>query len=166
MQVVYLLVELRKLLDRENYKDSLLRAFSNWVVHTGLQKRSEGITLILTEFDQFIEDIFYRHQKKFSEHLSLRAFRLSLFECFKHFGLSATFVAEGGEWKKFCQQYCMVVSECPIVFRASRIPTKHVKEVELLKVTPGIFKQIDLPFVGWKITLKDGRTLNWSLNMA
>jgi hypothetical protein len=30
MQVVYLLVELRKLLDRENYKDSLLRAFSNY----------------------------------------------------------------------------------------------------------------------------------------
>ena len=39
MQVVYLLVELRKLMDREQYKDPILRTFSNWVVHTSLENK-------------------------------------------------------------------------------------------------------------------------------
>jgi len=40
MQVVYLLVEARKLMDRENYTDPVLRTFSNWVVHTSLENRA------------------------------------------------------------------------------------------------------------------------------
>jgi hypothetical protein len=35
MRVVYLLVELRKLMDREKYNDPILKTMSNWVVHTG-----------------------------------------------------------------------------------------------------------------------------------
>jgi hypothetical protein len=34
MRVVYLLVELRKLMDREKYNDPILKTMSNWVVHT------------------------------------------------------------------------------------------------------------------------------------
>jgi hypothetical protein len=48
-QVVYLLVELRKLMDRDNYKNPVLRTFSNWVVHTSLEVQREGSTFILTE---------------------------------------------------------------------------------------------------------------------
>jgi hypothetical protein len=33
-QVVHLLVEIRKLMDRDKYNDPVLRTFSNWVVHS------------------------------------------------------------------------------------------------------------------------------------
>jgi hypothetical protein len=45
-QVVYLMVELRKLMDRENYKDPVLRTFSDWVVHTSLSYPKEGSAFV------------------------------------------------------------------------------------------------------------------------
>ena|SRR5271165_6777034 len=66
-QVVYLLVEIRKLMDRDKYNDPVLRTFSNWVVHTSLESRREGSTFILTEFDQWFIDLYER--KKKSPHL-------------------------------------------------------------------------------------------------
>ena len=55
MQIVYLLVEVRKLMDQDGYKDPVLRTFSNWVVHTSLENRADGSTLILNEFDHFMD---------------------------------------------------------------------------------------------------------------
>src|ERR1700683_4725483 len=54
MQVVCLLVELRKLMDREQYKDPILRTFSNWVVHTSLDNKADGSNLILQPFDSLL----------------------------------------------------------------------------------------------------------------
>src|SRR5438552_3646358 len=58
MQLVYLLVELRKLMDRDGYKDPVLRMFCNWVVHTSLENRAQGSTLILNEFDELMIEVF------------------------------------------------------------------------------------------------------------
>jgi len=57
-QVVYLMVELRKLMDREKYKDPVLRTFSNWVVHTDLTYPQEGSAFILKEFDHQMVELF------------------------------------------------------------------------------------------------------------
>ncbi len=166
MQVVYLLVELRKLQDRAKYKNPVLRTFSNWVVHTDLQYPQEGSTRILTEFDELMANIYEHHKGiSYRTHLGLQQFRVSLIDCFKHFGLSATFTTDGVEWKKFCQQYCLIVSECPIVFKASTVELKYVRQVELHRVTPGPIVK-DLPVVGWKVTLKTGRTMNWGFHMG
>src|SRR5208282_250691 len=120
MQVVYLLVELRKLMDRDNYKDPVLRTFSNWVVHTSLGNRAEGSTFILSEFDRFMAEL-YERQKLLPHHghISLGTFREALNRCFERFGLSAKFVKNRAEWKKFGTLYCLIVGECPIVFTAS-----------------------------------------------
>jgi len=56
-KLVYLLVELRKLMDREKYKDPILRMFANWVVHTSLELRADGSTLVLKEFDDFMIEL-------------------------------------------------------------------------------------------------------------
>jgi hypothetical protein len=92
-QVVYLLVEIRKLMDRDKYKDPVLRTFINWVVHTSLELPHEGSTFILTEFDQWLIDL-YDHKKKspHPKHISLVAFRHSLVDCIAHFGQKVTFV--------------------------------------------------------------------------
>ncbi len=62
-QVVYLLVELRKLMDRDDYKDPILRTFSNWVVHTTLENQAEGSTFILSEFDHFMVELYEHHKE-------------------------------------------------------------------------------------------------------
>ncbi len=90
-QVVYLLVEVRKLMDRDDYKDPILRTFSNWIVHTSLENRADGSTLILSEFDHFFTELY--EQKKMSdrlEHISLGAFRQAFTQCCAHFGLTVT----------------------------------------------------------------------------
>ena len=168
MKVVYLLVELRKLLDRETYQDPVLRTFSNWVVHTDLAKRGDGSTLVLTQFDEFFAELYEKKTvSKERQHLSLGTFRLSLVECFKHFGLSATFTNDFKQWKQFSRLYCLIVSECPMVFTASKIPLKYIKKVELEKVGRGMkFKDWEWPVVQWKISFIDGTTVNWAFQMG
>ncbi len=109
-QVVYLLVEVRKLMDRDDYKDPILRTFSNWVVHTTLENQAEGSTFILSEFDHFMVEL-YEHQRSSHhlQHISLSAFRGALIRCFEHIGLSANFVRDRAQWKKFGKLYCSIV---------------------------------------------------------
>jgi hypothetical protein len=138
-QVVYLLVEVRKLMDRDQYKDPILRTFSNWVVHTSLENKAEGSTFILTEFDHFAEELIERQQMSNQlTHISLGAFRKALLHFCRHFGLTAKHITTLGEWKKFSSLYCSIVSECPIVFSASRMQLKYIKQVELTRISAGI----------------------------
>jgi len=166
MQVVYLLVELRKLMDREAYQDSVLRMFCNWVVHTKLERRAEGSEIILTEFDEIMTGLLERNAgTTHFEHLSLVKFREALARCFDAFNLSAPFIREDGEYVKFVRLYSSVVGECPIVFSASKIPLKHVEQIELQGFCEGILVN-ELPVPQWRITLKDGKTMNWGFHMG
>jgi hypothetical protein len=168
MQVVYLLVELRKLLDRERekYNDPVLRTFSNWIVHTDLTR--SGIE-ILAEFDELMASIFAGHKRPDHSHASLTEFRLSLLSCFKHFGLPTTLVTDAARWKRFCEEYCLVVSECPIVCEAPSLKLKYVRKAELRRLAPfRLFKRSvkagPIQMAYWKITLKSGKTMDWGFN--
>ena len=171
MKVVYLLVELRKLMDHARYRNPILRTFSNWVGHTSLEKYVEGSSLILKEFDDLFEDL-YSSQKvpRRREHISLLTFRQALIDCFDHFGLSAPFVHDLSKWKQFSKFYCMIVGECPIVFTASRNTLRHITKVELRQTERGpILKQnpsIQFPTVQWKVFLRDGSSQYWSFQLA
>lgn len=165
-QVVYLLVEVRKLMDRDGYKDPVLRTFSNWIVHTSLENRAEGSTFILREFDQHMTEILEHKRKSPNlEHISLGAFRAALIRCFQHFGLSAKFVNKGADWKKFGQLYCAIVGECPITFKASKTKLKYIKQVELTGVSQGVLVK-EWPMVHWRLTFHDGKTQNWGFHMG
>lgn len=166
MQVVYLLVELRKLMDRDDYKDPILRTFSNWVVHTSLENQAEGSTFILSEFDHFVAGLYERkRQSPRLQHISLGAFREALVRCFEHFDLSAKFVKNIAQWKRFSKLYCLIVSECPIVFTASKKELKYIKQVELRGVGPGALVK-EMPIVRWRVMFRDGKTQNWGFHMG
>ena len=60
--VVYLLVEIRKLADRDKYRDSVLRMFCNWIVHAELANKGEGSTLFLAAVDKEIDDALARNK--------------------------------------------------------------------------------------------------------
>jgi hypothetical protein len=165
MQVVYLLVELRKLMDREDHKDPVLRMFCNWIVHTALDNRADGSTLILGEFDDFIASL-REGQKRTSSpaHLSFGEFRLALIRLFDRFGLSAKFVTNSSDWKTFVKRYSAIVSECPIVFTASRRPLRHIKQIELRGVANGVVVK-EWPILQWRLTFQDGTTMDWGFHM-
>lgn len=158
-QVVYLMVELRKLMDREKYKDPVLRTFGNWVVHTSLSYPKEGSTFLLNEFDHLITELF-EHENKSNQlgHISLTEFRVALHRCFQRFGLLGEFVKNGADWKKFVQLYSSIVSECPIVFTASKNNLKYIKQVELTGVSR---HGKEWRSVDWRLTFHDGETMNW-----
>jgi hypothetical protein len=166
MEVVYLLVELRKLMDREEYKDPILRMFCNWVVHTALENKTDGSTLILREFDDFIAEVYERQRSlaRF-EHISFGAFREALTRCFQHFGLSVSFLQTLPEWKTFFGLYALVVSECPIAFTASKKPLKYIKRVELQGVARGVPIK-DWPMLEWRLTFHDGTTHHWGFHLG
>ena len=165
MQVVYLLVELRKLMDRAKYEDSVLRMFCNWIVHTGLRDKREGSTLILSEFDDLMIRVFDRQKTNPPlGHVSFGAFREALARCFETFGLSATFIKDKAAYKRFVKLYALVVAECPIVYTASKTPLKYIKEVELRGIGDGpIIKK--WPVLSWRLTLNTGKTMNWGFPM-
>jgi hypothetical protein len=158
MQVLYLLVELRKLMDREAYQDPVLRMFCNWVVHTSLEKKAEGSTLILHEFDKIITGYFETgmHQVTY-KHVSFGAFREALVRCFGTFDLSAPYLKALDDWKKLFKVYALIVGDCPIVFSASRINLKHISNVELVWVSTTL---------DWLITLKNGSRVRFGFFMG
>jgi hypothetical protein len=165
-QVVYLMVELRKLIDRGGYQDSVLRTFCNWVVHTSLSDKRGGSTFILGEFDHYFTELFERKKKSTHlEHISLGAFRTALARCFEHFGLSAKFVNNLADWNKFSKLYCSIVVACPITFKASKTDLKYIKQVELTGISPGILVK-EWPTVHWRITFIDGKTQDWGFSMG
>jgi hypothetical protein len=165
-QVVYLLVEVRKLMDRDQYKDPILRTFSNWIVHTSLENKAEGSTFILAEFDHFVTEI-YEHKRTSNQmtHISLGAFREALTRFCGHFGLAAKFLTNLAEWKRFSSLYCSIVSECPIVFTASTMKLKYIKQVELTRISPGVLVK-EWPMVHWRLTFHDGSVQNWGFHVG
>jgi hypothetical protein len=157
-KVVYLMVELRKLMDRENYTDPVLRTFGDWVVHIGLT-RSKGSEFILNEFDHLMIELFDQNRKSNQlTHISLTGFRVALHHCFKEFGLTDNFIKDSKNWKRFVQLYCVIVAECPITFKASKSNLKYIKQVEITGVSryKDEWRSID-----WRLTMHDGRTMNW-----
>jgi hypothetical protein len=58
-----------------------------------------------------------------------------------------------------------MVGECPIVFTASKIKLKYIKQVELRGIVPGPIVE-EWPIVRWRLTFHDGTTHNWSFNMG
>jgi hypothetical protein len=166
MQVVYLLVELRKLMDRAKYEGPVLRTLCNWVVHTDLANKAEGSRLVLTEIDAQMVRVLERNESIPSfEHLSFGAFREALGQCFDSFGLSAKFITDKSEYERFVGLYSSIVSECPILFSASKTKLKYVKGVKL----EGIEKDIIFdgwPVLQWRVTLTNGREMSWAFPMA
>ena len=74
-QVVYLLVVVRKLMDRDHHRDPILRTFCNWVVHTSLENRTDtdGCSLILKEFDHSVTELYERKKKSAGQGVAHRS---------------------------------------------------------------------------------------------
>ena len=134
--------------------------YRSCVEHDGLA------TLILQKFDLLIIELY--EQKKMTqewEHMALGSFREALTNCFVHFELTAKFLGDLGELKIFFTLYCSIVSECPLVFTASKGKLKYIKMVELTGVKKGLLVK-EWPLINWKLTFHDGHTMNWGFHLG
>jgi hypothetical protein len=157
--VVYFLVEARKLADRDGYEDPVLRMFCNWVVHTDLANKAEGSTLLLTTVDNEIDDAVTSNKSINSLPIfRFETFKSSLKQFLVHFNLPDELVHSEKRWRPFIMLYCSVVSECPIIYSASKVPLKHVDRVEVLRAPKMTFYFNDLLVhrLRWRIVFKDG----------
>ena len=150
-QVVYLLVELRKLLESKGIdKATSYRALvfcCDWAVHSKLNRESaKAITLL---FDRYEEN--YRKEPvgvsqagipelvEFCDH---SRFRLQFIDACEQNDVSAEAVKEDGWWNAFLRYFSEVVRDCPIEAKADS--TTHVTRVTASAIDPrsiGIFNR-------------------------
>ena len=159
--LVYLLVEIRKLIDREpKYQDPVIRSFSNWVVHTELTQPREGTTEILQEFDTLVTmAVEGNSSKDIPRHFNFDRLQTQLRELLAFFNLPTELTDDNDQWVTFLFLYASVVGDCPITFTASTPRPKYLRELELR----GCPEKSDLE---WKLTLHDGRTTSFSVTEA
>jgi hypothetical protein len=157
--VVYLLVETRKLADRDKYEDPVLRMFCNWVVHTDLANKGEGSTLLLAAVDKEIDDAVASNKSIDSLPIfRFETFKESLRQFLRHFKLPDELVQVEKKWRPFIMLYSSVVSECPIIYSASKVPLNYVERIEVRKAPMMTFYVNDLLVhrLRWRIFSKDG----------
>jgi len=187
--VVYALVQIRKLLDLADKKGQYdqLRFMCNWVVHPKmdrspangflqtLEDRLVGIPLL--EFDRLDSD------GKAGDFLSLGSFR----EEFLHFceanGLKAKWADSTESWRRFLALYARIVKDCPLEITPTKPvrrtvppneskPRRRLRRV-MLTDSDETERFIEEPQPGkvvlsltWELTLNDGTSSKWGYNLV
>lgn len=164
-QVVYILVEVRKLLEQENVLDNF-RAFklcSDWVVHPKLDRT--GAQFVLRYFNEY-EDEFQRSgvtvaESKLAElkgFLTHERFRDQFIEALEPRGVRTEGLKSDAYWREFIQHYSAVVQDCPLEAKANTTNTRYVNAVTCL-AWPKEQAKIVYPgkrVVQWSWKLKNG----------
>jgi hypothetical protein len=164
-QVVYVLVEVRKLLDHSSSiqptnEFKALRMFCDWVVHVSLTGYGKGS--ILDDFDNaYAEHRKWREMEKTHDAYSLKALRDELRQFARVKDLPTGFVDDGVAWGRFLKLYASVVSECPLVYRPNHRP-KYIESATLrIREIPEDAIIEDQAKVGvqwdWEFRLQGGR---------
>lgn len=125
-EVIYLMVELRKLLDRdrEQYKlnnYSLVRFHADWIVHTRKDFITPTIKKILSDFDKSI-DIYYQKDGN-ADFLLMPEFRKELLRLLESNSLPNHFCKDDIKWRSFILILTQVLADQPLIN-----PTDMIKE--------------------------------------
>lgn len=155
-EIVYLMVELRKLLDREREgnhqnQDSLVRFHADWVLHTD----KKHITDPMKEIMQKIDDSIDTYPKDGNiDFLLLPEFRAELTQLLEKYGLPSDFCKEDNLWLIFINGLTQVLADQPIIN-----PTDNIAEFRYIDVKKeGVMASIDFKGTkaGGSITLGFG----------
>lgn len=187
-EVVYLMVEIRKLMDRreaerrkavpeEDHRKlrpefPVLKLFCDWAVHINIEWNREAEPL-MREFDGAVESVKAGNgiPLSFLEFLSLSHLREQFARFLKLNELPTRLVEEGHAWDRFLDLYSAVVSDCPITYTNRQMPFKLISTLTLTKDMPreesyAFVRSLlgDEPhsvWMNWRIELTDGSIENW-----
>jgi len=120
-QVVYILVEIRKLLEQQNTLQSFraLRLCSNWAVHPKLNH--SDAQLILGYFDAY--ELEFRKSgismadfrlEPLHNFASYEGFRAELVQALAPQGVNVGMLQNDDYWQSFIQHYAAVIQDCPL----------------------------------------------------
>jgi len=149
-QVVYLLVQLRKLIDLGNDRDDykVLYFHCDWALHPVLdRKAANAIVKLFDHWQALIEAMSSAvdgqqlppelvSQDGLSETLRLSNFRSELGEYLKAQGLDSGLADDNNQWTNFLKYYAGVIADCPL--KCINRGLQYVNEVVLriVKVLP------------------------------
>lgn len=188
-QVVYILVEIRKLLDGENAKANCphLRMLCDWAVHIELDRNIVEEHLLLLEsvadhlrVNQMTKEDLERTSKVFD----LVGARLEFLNFLRRTGLSRSLPDVFGAlwWATFLRHYVRIVVDCPLVLKVERMkgskqntrPETKAKKIKgtAIKsyqiIEPGPDEQhLEMSLhLHWEIEFSDGFTTLWVMPLA
>lgn len=187
-QVVYLMVEIRKLMDRREEERRkgmsegdqrklrpefpVLKLFCDWAVHINIEWNREAEPL-LREFDGAVESVKAGNgiPLSFLQFLSLSHFRDEFARFLNVNGLPTHLVEDGDAWELFLDLYSAVVSDCPISYTKAQIAFKLISKLTLTKDMPEgesyafvrslLGGEPHSVWMNWRIELTDGSVENW-----
>jgi len=162
-QVVYILVETRKLLEQQGVLSNFraLKLCCDWAVHPKLD-RGDSVD-ILKLFDTY--EIEYQNSRVsvadfplelLHDFMSHKRFRAEFIEALSSYGVKTDALTQDGSWQSFIQHYTSVIEDCPL--EATNDNTQLVSRVTALcwpkekadAIYPGRH------VIQWNWTLKSG----------
>jgi hypothetical protein len=178
-RVVYIMVEIRKLLERAQVREgelATLRFFCNWAVHTKLT-RGEGSALV-----QLMNDLFdarlkgqlmseEQHERLYGA-FSFDRFREELLDFLRSQGLPLSNFEVLPDWVKFIKLYTAVVSDCPIIYTKTDLPLRMDRailttcqvEVEYVQRLRQENRFYECPFgVRWTFFKGEAQVMKWEI---
>ena len=133
-QVVYFLVEIRKLLDKQGKKGDLryssLRLYCNWAAHIELSQRqaSEIVKQVDALYPKLMNGTLSDDEKNgLRERFLLTTFRAQLNDFLDELELRTL---HDDEWNSFLACFLNVIQDCPLVCK-TRGAVSHVDEITL-----------------------------------
>ena len=162
--VVYLLAQIRKVLEKQPSGSAAVTMFCHWSLHLDLD-RPGTTSEFLSRVDEFVcnkvagypstRSWNYLEEDKLNRDLlRLDNFRSGLRDVLKQLDLPTGLVDDEPSWKSFVEVYGAVVEGGSLTVRSQKIQLQVVEKVVFTKaIGPGPFA------VKWAICFKDGRAL-------
>jgi hypothetical protein len=142
-QVVYFLVELRKLIENLEDRYRLLTFFCDWILHSKLDRKYAKE--ILDELDGFIEQVkvLGGHPNKglmdrIVPLISLQRFHNDLFLLLGEHGLDTELVGDLRRWGPFFSLYIDIIAKTPLIADAGKLNLKHIDTIKVSKFTKSV----------------------------
>jgi hypothetical protein len=169
--VVYGLVEIRKLLEQSGHKERFPRLvfFCDWVVHPWLKGRETQN--VLMELDQRLgrydasRPWEIDEDGKVHELLSLGRFAEELNACCRENGIDEIWTQDIWVWREVSRLYSEIVRDCPLSMTRKDYGFDYLATLEIDGCEPSqaiVEANPQNEHIGWnwKFTLNDGRTFN------
>jgi len=135
-QVVYILVEIGKLLEHDNAKGTYptITLYRDWVVHTKLDRSAVADSLVRL-FDDYVTSNNTTASDKLKELVSPLTLRQELTTYLTHHNLAFSCCKDGVLWKRFVKYLAGVIDETPLHCSSRNTGKKKTNHVESITVS-------------------------------
>jgi hypothetical protein len=171
-KVVYLLCELRKLLEPvpTRHRPFALNMYCHWALHVSLHG-TDTITPFLQQVDDYLHGVlvgpedFGASNRMVGEFLSFETLRSQMHDFCRANGIRTDTTADDSRWNEFVRHYAGVIEDCSLEIRSPNQGLRHVKQLTFMKGNDARGQFAHIPFdMVWHVALLDGRSVDVSVN--